>query len=423
MRFLERPDAHDRADSGLLLVGTGLGRDRHRTLDLDVQRSAGGNERELRGEHPDLDRDAGSGNGGDDQPRPRRSVVNHNATTSFTITPDPGYRILSATGCNGSRSGSTYTTGPVTADCAVSVLFVDPGTMTAPGNALDFDGLDDVVTVPDDDAFDLTTSYTIEASIKPRAFTWLAGIVSKYHPADLDGYILRLGGSGSYDGIGFDGMETAGGVLQLDVWQHVAAVNNNGTRRLYVNGVEQPLSGTPITTAANNGPVTIGLDYDNRYFNGAIDEVRIWNKARTQGEILATMGVTVEAAAAGLVAYYRFDQGAAGGDNTGVNVLYDRTTNGLDGTLSGFSLSGSSSNWISSGAMPPTGDLTANGVVDVTDALKALRIALGLDAATPADLTRGDVAPLVSGKPQRDGKIDIGDVVVILRKSVGLINW
>jgi hypothetical protein len=71
----------------------------------------------------------------------------------------------------------------------------------------------------------------------------------------------------------------------------------------------------------------------------------------------------------------------------------------------------------------PTGDLTADGVVDVTDALKALRVALGLDAATTADLTRGDVAPLVSGKPQQDGKIDIGDVVVILRKSVGLINW
>jgi hypothetical protein len=38
-------------------------------------------------------------------------------------------------------------------------------------------------------------------------------------------------------------------------------------------------------------------------------------------------------------------------------------------------------------------------------------------------MAHGDVAPLVAGKPQPDGKITMGDVVVILRKSIGLVIW
>ena len=46
-----------------------------------------------------------------------------------------------------------------------------------------------------------------------------------------------------------------------------------------------------------------------------------------------------------------------------------------------------------------------------------------MDTATAVDLAHADVAPLVNGVPQPDGKIDVGDVVVILRKSVGLLSW
>ncbi len=71
----------------------------------------------------------------------------------------------------------------------------------------------------------------------------------------------------------------------------------------------------------------------------------------------------------------------------------------------------------------PDGDLDNDGVVTAADALHALRIEAGLISATAADLAHGDVAPLVNGRPQPDGKIDIGDVVVILRKAIGLVNW
>jgi hypothetical protein len=63
------------------------------------------------------------------------------------------------------------------------------------------------------------------------------------------------------------------------------------------------------------------------------------------------------------------------------------------------------------------------GTVMVKDALRALQIAVGVIPPTANDLAHGDVAPFVNGKPQPDGKIDIGDAVVILRRSVGLISW
>ncbi len=69
------------------------------------------------------------------------------------------------------------------------------------------------------------------------------------------------------------------------------------------------------------------------------------------------------------------------------------------------------------------GDLNGDNVVDIADALKALRIAAGLDVPTASDIAHGDVAPLVNGIRTPDGKIDLADVVAILRKVAGLPSW
>ena len=69
------------------------------------------------------------------------------------------------------------------------------------------------------------------------------------------------------------------------------------------------------------------------------------------------------------------------------------------------------------------GDLNGDGCVDLRDALAALRISLGMDPATAQALAHGDVAPLVNGVSRPDGVIDSGDVLVILRKIVGLVDF
>jgi len=69
------------------------------------------------------------------------------------------------------------------------------------------------------------------------------------------------------------------------------------------------------------------------------------------------------------------------------------------------------------------GDLDGNGQATVIDALRALRISAGIITPTASDLSHADVAPLVNGRPEPDGIIDIGDVEVILREAVGLVTW
>jgi len=54
---------------------------------------------------------------------PSSATVASGDTTSFTVTPDSGYAIDTVTGCGGSLSGNTYTTGAITADCTVSASF------------------------------------------------------------------------------------------------------------------------------------------------------------------------------------------------------------------------------------------------------------------------------------------------------------
>jgi hypothetical protein len=75
------------------------------------------------------------------------------------------------------------------------------------------------------------------------------------------------------------------------------------------------------------------------------------------------------------------------------------------------------------GQIVPDGDLTGEATVDVADALRALRIAVGLITPIDQDMAHGDVAPLVNDGPAPDGKIDVSDALIILKKVVGLISW
>jgi len=79
----------------------------------------------------------------------------------------------------------------------------------------------------------------------------------------------------------------------------------------------------------------------------------------------------------------------------------------------------------------PDGDVFPLGapddVVDVRDALTALRVAAGQVAVPPsAQLTfdrHSDVAPLISGSPAPDDSFDLGDAIVILRRASGQVSW
>lgn len=229
------------------------------------------------------------------------------------------------------------------------------------GNALHFDGVNDYVSISDANVLDLSGSYTLECWIRPDAFNFLGGIISKYNASPSNGYLLRLGSAFPYTGLSFDGMETATGILQAGTWYHIAAVKSGSSRKLYVNGTEYSLSGTAVNVGANTDKLTFGVDYlpSPRYFFGAMDEVRIWNVARTLEEIQATINSSVDPASPGLVAYYQFEEGTPGGDNTALTTVTDAAGSN-HGTVVNFTLTGNTSNWIGVGAAGPVATNATN---------------------------------------------------------------
>ena len=84
--------------------------------------------------------------------------------------------------------------------------------------ALRFDGDGDYVLIPDHPDLDLTENYTLEAWIFPESFSWLAGILSKYHTNASNGYLLRLTNQSPYDGLSFDEVVTNVGILNSNQW-------------------------------------------------------------------------------------------------------------------------------------------------------------------------------------------------------------
>ena len=68
------------------------------------------------------------------------------------------------------------------------------------------------------------------------------------------------------------------------------------------------------------------------------------------------------------------------------------------------------------------GNFDGIGLVGISDALKALRLAVGLELTTANDLLHGDVSPFISGGAP-DNVINVSDALLILKKVVGLINF
>ncbi len=139
-------------------------------------------------------------------------------------------------------------------------------------------------------------------------------------------------------------------------WHHIAGVAGPFGTKVYVDGV-LAASGAGVTgTILNNASSVIHIGKDVRYAgtrfaNVSLDEVRIWNRALCQAEIVNNKNCEPNAAAqTGLQEYYRFNQGLENMNNAGITTLTDASGNGRDGALNNFALSGSTSNWTSSGS-------------------------------------------------------------------------
>ncbi|NPD04685.1 PKD domain-containing protein [Nocardioides sp. zg-1308] len=159
------------------------------------------------------------------------------------------------------------------------------------GGALSFDGVNDRVSIPDRNAFDLTTSFSLTAWARPSAARTWDQVVLKEQPNGLT-YALYASGelAGRPNGsafIGGDRYVDAPSALALNAWSHLALTYDGATMRLYVNGTQVASRAQTGPVATSSGLLRIGGNAIwGEWFAGLLDEVRIYDRALGAAEVV-----------------------------------------------------------------------------------------------------------------------------------------
>jgi lysophospholipase L1-like esterase len=192
---------------------------------------------------------------------------------------------------------------------------------SAPGQVyLNFDGIDDYVDIRDTDALDLTDGeFTISAWINPSDWgqngqgriidhgggsSGSAGWTVQVEE-EVRGLRLQINTDSSFNDL------SNRDVIALNTWQQVAVTLKEGMLTYYVDGVESGVRTGVPTPHQIGSPVRIGRRATDteRAFAGGIDEIRIWDRALTPAEIREWRSARLTGSEAGLVAYYRLNEG------------------------------------------------------------------------------------------------------------------
>ncbi len=156
---------------------------------------------------------------------------------------------------------------------------------TSAGAARDFNGTDAYVNVGNGVSLDLTHEFTLSVWVNPRDFNG-GRILSKR--AGGDGYELdvwadevRFALNGSVYGL-------VNVASRLNTWFHIAATFDQSRAKVYINGTLQSDWSAAFTVGSNTNDLVIGelSNLNADYFDGLIDDIRVYNRALTQAEIL-----------------------------------------------------------------------------------------------------------------------------------------
>lgn len=168
-------------------------------------------------------------------------------------------------------------------------------------SALQFDGVDDHVAISSSPSLEIRNLISLETWIRP-AITLNASSVSWICILDkANSYGFEMFSDASDARISFfvdiggaQWLPSTTGSWTAGTWYHIAGTYDGTTERIYVNGVlenSQPFSGNIFNF---DGPLSIGSHCYGAicFFNGTIDEVKIYNYARTAEEILFDYGLS-----------------------------------------------------------------------------------------------------------------------------------
>ncbi|MBL7999252.1 MAG: choice-of-anchor D domain-containing protein, partial [Candidatus Kapabacteria bacterium] len=267
------------------------------------------------------------------------------ATFTVTLTPTGlGVRNATITVNNNDCDEGTYT-------------FAVKGRATTPA-ALSFDGANDYVSSPNTQSIMGATPTTIEfwakGALQGIGFPLCintADVAVRFHSTNRV-QLERFGGP-SYDM----------GVVNDACWHHYAFAWDGTTVYGYVDGQPAPNPSATVSFPATSatGTFYVGV-YNLQYFyTGLLDEVRVWNTFRSQSQIQSTMYSELAGNETNLIRYYNFNDGTPNASNASNTTLYDNSTAGNNGTLNSFTLSGTSSNWVTSGALIQYPEINVQG--------------------------------------------------------------
>ncbi|MFD0989482.1 LamG-like jellyroll fold domain-containing protein [Mariniflexile jejuense] len=225
--------------------------------------------------------------------------------------------------------------------------YVTPTVTPVAASNLSFDGIDDYVVLPNQNDFNFSSNaFTLEFWFKLADYTNISTNQTFLSKGNAWNVSIVPSGKIIFQ-VSWAGVVSTSTIEDND-WHHCAVVFNNSDFKLFLDGVleKNPYYGG-LSLPSNFISVALGenLEDTNRLFNGSLDDVRIWNIARTNSQIQGAFSCELNGNETGLMAYYKFNTGNDGLNNNDILALNDNSTNNYNGTFTNFALNGLTSNF------------------------------------------------------------------------------
>lgn len=227
----------------------------------------------------------------------------------------------------------------------VLALLAAPAVQAQPfGGWLELSGTPGYIEVPANPVLNPSTGFTFEAWVRITSAEGCRSIAGKGWTqawwVGVCGTTMRSYLFGSASGSLFDS-----GTIPSGVWTHIAVTWDGATRRHYINGVQTGAVAQATAPTASAAVFRIGSDVSwNITPTGAIDEVNLWNVARTQAQIQSDLTGPITGPVQGLLAVWSFN----GNGRDGVAVYNGATA----GTASFSAPAPPAGPWLTTGELP-----------------------------------------------------------------------
>jgi hypothetical protein len=164
------------------------------------------------------------------------------------------------------------------------------------GQALQFDGVDDCITVADTGHLQLTkltlalwavqTASRNMSQVSKKATS--TGTLNSWQIESEAAGLRRSVTFTTYTGSGNHFASTAEDAINLGQWHHLAATYDGTTKRVFIDGIERQASAYSIPLMYDGNPMKIGCDDnspDGLFFAGTLDDLQIYDRALTPAEV------------------------------------------------------------------------------------------------------------------------------------------